>query len=226
MFLESINDIPDCHQNPISKAVPVNIANYGDIGFFKSHNAKPVVQNHGQVIEHEAYIYIMRHPLDVFLSYLNFMRADVGGEATSKASHVPITNVESTIRNGDVKLYLDAFILFGTIQPTFLAAGSWFNNVENWIDFASRTKKPIAIIKYEDMLAGDSHAYSALADVLQTTADDIKDNVLTANKKTEQDGKFFWKKKSGNYKEMLSPELIAHFDKYHGDRTRKLGYEI
>ncbi len=50
--------------------------------------------------------------------------------------------------------------------------------------------------------------------------------MISAGENTKINGKFFWKQKAGNYREMLPENLIKKFDRYHGERVRALGYEI
>lgn len=224
--LSDLSCIPDCHQGPVLDATAVAVPKFGPAGFYKAHLASPLINSGGSQIDNAAFICIIRHPLDVFLSYLNFLRKEVGGTKTASMTHIPVESAVQTIESGEVDLYLSAFILYGTLQPTFQAAGSWFRNVESWQAAAKAGQKPVFIIKYEDLLAGSEGAYADLADFLGFQSSDISDAVIRANAKTSQDGKFFWKKTAGHYKEMLPEDLIQKFDRFHGDRVRKIGYEI
>lgn len=217
-------DIPDMHEGPIHKAPTAIVQGSRTVRFYKSHRLSPLETTGGQAIDHFGFIYIVRHPLDVFLSYLNYLRVD--SERLHVRAHVPYVSVGDLIKSGDIELFLDCFILYGTVQPDFVAPGSWFDNVRHWQTDVATPERPVIILKYEDMVRNAAGTYDALAAFLGVDADRIDTAVKKANQKTRIDGKFFWKQQPGLYKEMLPPALIRKFEKFHGETVRSLGYEL
>lgn len=230
LYFNEISSIPDLHQKAIADAKIAKLGTGEKVKFYKSHTATIVQNNNGREINHSAIIYIYRHPLDVFLSYVNFLRKEVGGNQGPILKNINFTSVEDAIANGDIELFLDAFILYGTVQPSFLAANSWFQNVENWTSGPSVKQRgkevPVVAIRYEDMMSQGVDALEAVRGLLGASRDEMEKAMGAAGENTRINGKFFWKQKAGNYKEMLPERLVRKFDRYHGDRVRALGYEI
>src|SRR5262245_23694951 len=52
--------------------------------FYKSHHKTLVKEHRGQPIRTDKVVYIYRHPLDVFLSYLNFASKNVNSKVGEK----------------------------------------------------------------------------------------------------------------------------------------------
>ncbi len=227
---KDLKSIPDMHQRVIADARSTRIGNRMAVKFYKSHCGEIVSQNGGQKINHHGIIYITRHPLDVFLSYLNFLRADVGGPAGARNYFLPVESVEDVVANGSIEVFLDAFILYGTLQPSFAAPKSWFENMEYWtardvVEQGGR-QVPIACLKYEDMVFNGVEAMQPLCDMLGQSKQQVREALSAAGEKTKVNGKFFWKQKPGLYRDVLPDDLIARFRKHHGDRVAALGYEI
>ncbi|WP_421852688.1 sulfotransferase domain-containing protein [Oricola sp.] len=230
LFFEKITSIPDLHQSTITDAENCRIRDGQKVKFYKSHTASIVNVNHRKEIDHVAIIYIYRHPLDVFLSYVNFLRREVGGKNEAILGNIGFTSVEETIANGDIELFLDAFILYGTVQPSFVAASNWFQNVENWTSSPTVKQRGrdvrIVALKYEDILSQGVDALEEVRSLLGVGREEMERAMISAGENTKINGKFFWKQKAGNYREMLPENLIKKFDRYHGERVRALGYEI
>ncbi len=221
-------DIPDMHQGPIFDARPIQLGAGGQaVRFYKSHRCEIVARNALQKINHRGIIYIKRHPLDVFLSYLNYLRDGVNG--TAGLYLLPVKSVEEVIANGSLEIFLDCFILFGTLV-NWGNFGNWFEHMAYWtgrdvVEQGGR-EVPVACLKYEDMVANGVEAMQPLCDMLGQSKQQLEQALLAANEKTRVDGKLFWKQRPGLYKEVLPESLIAKFRKYHGDRVAALGYEI
>lgn len=230
LYFNEISCIPDLHQTAITDAKIAKLDTGVKVKFYKSHTARIVENNNGREVNHSAIIYIYRHPLDVFLSYVNFLRKEVGGGQGPILENINFTSVEDAISNGDIELFLDAFILYGTVQPSFHAANSWFRNVENWTRSPSVKQRgndvPVVAVRYEDILSKGVDALEAVRALLGVSREEMENAMDAAGENTRLNGKFFWKQKADNYKEMLPEHLVRKFDRYHGDRVRALGYEI
>ena len=74
---------------------------------------------YGRAFANDLVLYIVRHPLDVFLSQLNYVSANVTANPNIM---LPCNSVEDVIARGDLDLYFGAFSVFGTLQPGFADA--------------------------------------------------------------------------------------------------------
>jgi hypothetical protein len=229
LFFDDINACRDVHRHTIHDAPVACLPDGRRIRVYKSHSATLIRKHARQDLEHEAIVYIKRHPLDVFLSYLNFMRTEVNRAPQVKRVFKPFDSVESLVKNGEIGAFLEAFILFGTIEPRFVAAGNWFENVANWNHRyvgPEDARIPVITIRYEDMVERQDRALEPLRDFLGLSHDAVAEAMSRAADKTKKDGKFFWKQTPGLYKQMLTKKQIKRFREYHGALVHQLGYEI
>lgn len=228
-FDGSIAACPDIHRQDIHEAPVATLPDGTLVRFYKSHAPTIVQRSRQKPVDHAAVIYIRRHPLDVFLSYLNFMRSDVNKAPPLKRLFKPFASVEQLVENGEIASFLEAFILFGTIDPQFAASGSWFENVANWNApsiVVGNTEIPVVHLRYEDMVANGADALEPVRALMGISRVDMETALTKAAEKTKRDGKFFWKQTPGLYKDMLPAKLIRRFADYHGERVRALGYDI
>jgi len=208
----SAKAIPDLHERPLSDA-----KEFQGFRFFKHHGRKNVTKWRGQDIHATHIIHIRRNPLDVFASYLNFISANV----TNTAS-IPFDSVESILGTDLFDLYFSSFIITGHIAPEFsIDTGDYFSHNKYWMNF---NNKPIAHIRYEDLLSDPIKTLGFLKEWLKIGDLDLEIMLARANKDTQKNGKFFWKQKAKNYLDYLSREQIDLFLKYRGEECRALGY--
>ncbi|MCL4218596.1 MAG: sulfotransferase domain-containing protein [Candidatus Hydrogenedentes bacterium] len=205
--------IPDLHEARLSEA-----REFRGFRFFKHHGGRDVQKWQGQDVQATHIIHIRRNPLDVFMSYLNFISANV----TNTAS-IPFESVESIAGTDLLDLYFSAFLVAGHIAPTFsVETGDYFSHNHYWMNF---DQKPIARIRYEDLLNDPINTLSFLKTWLKLTDDDLDKMLQRAGVGTRKDGKFYWRQEEKNYFNFLSEEQVATFVKYRGDQCRALGYE-
>jgi hypothetical protein len=205
--------LPDIHQGEVIGTH--SIANHSDaINIYKSHTnyeikAKPAGENINLVV--------IRNPLDVFLSYLNFISDNVTGDSVIK-----FKDVKDAEETGVLDVYFSCFLVFGHLQPGFYnKTNSYFQHCNYWLKRSEEDNNTF-ILRYEDMLLGNfSSLYEALslAGIEQSSIEKTIKG-FAANK----DGKFYWKMSSYNFSEYLSKDQISLFTKVHNETLSKLGY--
>lgn len=212
--------IPDIYKDPLFK----NSCRIGcdDTFFYKSHSRKEIKKWSDVKFENDGIVYIMRHPLDVFLSHLNFVSDNV-----SRDPYILIhcDSVEGVVSREELDLYFGAFIVYGTVQPYFLDAGSWFKNVEFWTNLAAVDSR-VVVVKYEDLHSDPVQALLPVSRVIGVPHAQLCGGFERAQAKTQIDGRFFWKQKTENYRDMLPPQMIERFRRYHGKTVEAYGYRL
>ena len=211
--------VPDMHYG----AVPANalVHNGREYFFYKSHHKQLVTEHRGQPLRTDKVIYIYRHPLDVFVSYLNFASKNVN----SKMGELLQFEIESVdkLTPDQLSSLFSVYTVYGTITPQNRVYGGYFEHVA--AAFALRKSGfPIHIVRYEDLLnnfvaeAGKMFAFLGIDDL------DLSAIHSEADRRTAQDGKFFWRRKSGTYNDYLSREQINSYYKMFGSKLADLGY--
>lgn len=211
--------IPDMYHGKIVEH-PI-IRNRKRYFFYKSHHKDLVTEHLGQAVKNDKVIYIYRHPLDVFVSYLNFASSTVN-PGLSERFQFQFEKVEDLTAE-QLDTLFEQFIFFGTLQPESVAFGSYFEHVAGAFELRKRGF-PIHIMRYEDLkrdfvtTAGEMFAFIGLGDV------DIEATYVEADKRTAENGKFFWKRQVENYRNYLSEAQIEKFNRIYRDRLVELGY--
>ena len=197
------------------------IANNGaDLNFLKTHNLNDAAFG-VRLIDPaltRAAVYIIRHPLDVAISYARHY-----GQTPSKACQSITRSDNTTVADANnVKQYL----------------GTWSDHVRGW----TQTRQfKVHTMRYEDMQADPRSSFSALLDFLGIPNDDpdrldraVRFSSFDEVAKQETEGgfiersssndRFFHSGTSGQWRGVLSDEDIAHVEKTQGKMMRKFGY--
>lgn len=211
--------IPDIYRGSIWKH-PIKVGKH-DVIFYKSHSKDEVTEAHGRKFKNTQVIYIVRHPLDVFLSQLNYISDNVMGEA---GVVLPCKSVDDIIRRGDIELYFGAFCTFGTLQPRFGDAGSWVENTQSWAARQQSEPERILFLRYEDISKNGIDALKDIATRIDVPENTIARGFEAAQNNTKLNGKFYWKQKVRNYRDLLPPELIDRFRSLFDKPLINLGY--
>ena len=211
--------IPDIYNSNIWEN-PVTVGNR-DVVFYKSHSRKEMTEAYGRQFKNTQIIYIVRHPLDVFLSQLNYISDNVMGEA---GAVLPCKSVDDVISRGDIDLYFGAFCTFGTLQPRFEDAGSWVENTQYWITRQRSEPERILILRYEDISEYGIDALKDVATRIDTPENNIARGFEAAQNNTRLNGKFFWKQKVRNYRDLLRPEIVVRFRSLFDKQLADVGY--
>ena len=206
--------IPDLHNQPLSDA-----EEYRGFRFFKHHGGQNFKVWNGQKLETTHVIHIRRNPLDVFVSYLNFISDNVTGTAPIK-----FASVDDIAGTDLFNLYFSTFITTGHVAIDFAyITGSYFENNTFWM---TQKEVPVILLKYEDLLSNALQNLAPLRDLLQIDDESIETALRQAEIATRPDGKCFWKQREKNYAQYLTQEQIDLFVKYRGDESLSLGYSF
>jgi hypothetical protein len=189
--------------------------------FFKSHAATEPGRNAGRDFRSAHVLYLMRHPLDVFLSFLNWASGNV---AAIPHLAIPCDSVEGVIARGELDLYFGAFCLYGTLQPQFADAGSWFRNTAFWLDRAAAEPDRVSLVRYKDMLDRGAEVLEPFARQVGLPLPALHRGFAAAAADTARDGRFFWRQEAGLYRRLLPPAMIARFAALHGASLARAGY--
>ena len=189
--------------------------------FYKSHHKSLVTEHRGQEIKTDKVVYIYRHPLDVFLSYLNFASKNVNSKVGQRLPF-QIESVEK-LTEEQLDALFSVFMTYGTITPQNRAYGGYFEHVEN--AFALRKRGvDVHIMRYEDLLNEFGPTADAMFKFLGMPNVDVEAVFGEADKRTAQDGRFFWKRQSKTHEQFLSREQIDTFNKTFHDKLVAIGY--
>lgn len=172
--------------------------------FYKSHSHCEI--NVGE--PNDLIIYVLRNPLDVFCSQLNYVLLDLSKQG--EALNLVCADVDDAHAKSLIKHFFGAFMVFGTLMPTFGVAGGWGKHVSYWIN-RSFVDSRIVVLRYEDLLS-DFHKFTdRITDRLGFNHQKVEEALCSANERCNDGGKFYWKKSSSNYLNYLSDELINEY---------------
>lgn len=194
---------------------------YRDWYFYKSHHRRPLTEHMGQSFFTDKIIHIRRHPLDVFMSYLNFVSGNVSPNA-GKSLPVQFERVED-LTPAEFETLYGIFLGHGTLFPQNHAFGTVFSHAASFRALRDQGRD-VLCLRYED-LADDFDAQArAVSDFLGLRNIDIGAVFAETDSRTRQNGKFFWKRRKENFRDYLSAAQIARFTARHGAEMRAMGY--
>lgn len=165
-------------------------------------------------------IHVRRHPLDVFCSYLNYVSDNVRGRAP-----LPFASVEA-IRGTDLMdVYLDAFILHGQIDDLHFArmTHGYYDHNRFWLAEAE-TKGRVTCLRYEDLHGDLGGALDTLAAALDLDRGALAAAAERTEALTATDGRFFWRRRAGTFRSVLTADQIDRFLTWRGAEVAALGY--
>jgi len=189
--------------------------------FYKSHRKEVLTEHEGQVFATDQIVYIYRHPLDVFVSYLNFVSGNVGSKA-GESLPVQFERVED-LSTDELEALFAIFVKHATLFPKNLAFGDVFGHVRRFRNLQA-SGMPVHILRYEDLSDNFEHQVQGICDFLELRGVNIDRVFRVADRRTRQNGKFFWKRQKDNYRNYLSEDQIARFYAEHADSMADLGY--
>ncbi|MFD1194598.1 sulfotransferase domain-containing protein [Seohaeicola saemankumensis] len=192
--------------------------------FYKSHNMEPFVVEDGQVIRPDRILYIYRHPLDVFTSYLNYLSGNVTA-LSQKVFGFGFDRVDDLTADQMEHLF-QRFLIHGTFDPRAgNPFGSLFDSIENYRTLQARGQ-PVHLLRYEDLSDDFDSTVQGISAFLDLPLDPgALDRIrATSERLTGTDGRFFWKRKVGTHCSYLSAAQIDRFWDRHHDRMQALGY--
>lgn len=192
--------------------------------FYKSHNMDPCVVQDGQVIHPDRILYIYRHPLDVFISYLNYLSGNVTA-LSGKVFGFDFDRVDDLTPDQMEQLFR-RFLVHGTFDPR---AANPFGNLFDSIDRFTALRaqgQPVHVLRYEDLSDDFNATVQGICAFLDLPlAPGAIDRIRrSADRLTSGDGRFFWKRKVGTHASYLTADQIGRFWDRHHNRMKALGY--
>ncbi len=190
--------------------------------FYKSHRKDVLEEHQGEAFKTDRILYIYRHPLDVFMSYLNFVSKNVSPKA-GESLPVQVSSVEE-LTPEELETLFAIFVEHGTLFPRNVAFGSLFEHVAN---FRARAEKngDTLIMRYEDLYDDFEGVVQGMCDFLGLEDVNIAKAYRVADRRTKQNGKFFWKRQKENFRNYLSDEQVTRFVTKWADEMQALGYD-
>jgi hypothetical protein len=195
------------------------VSNHADMNFVKTHNQNAPAMGFTLIPPRytKLAVYIVRHPLDVVLSYARHYGQTV--QETIQAISRVDNATSADMKN--VEQYL----------------GKWSDHVDSW----TRTRKfPVLTMRYEDMKADPHKSFAELVRFLGMDVDEDRldravrfssfDELRAQEDKSgfversEKAEKFFHSGTSGQWRDVLGEEDIAFFRKEHGHVMKRFDY--
>lgn len=179
-------------------------ATNGSVLFLKTHWREP-----SDAIRSVGGVYLYRHPLDTFLSALNYMFINRNSVPAFAAyfGDEPLP-VEELARKGALQSFLDRFVQDLGMMPMRETSGSWVDNVNSWMVRAEQDD--ILVLNYDNLisdLAGSMRGILARAGI-DVHSEKLERGLASTRVATKQNGKFFWRASPDAKREFFSPEQI------------------
>lgn len=190
--------------------------------FYKSHHKDLLTRHMEEDIVTDKVIYIYRHPLDVFMSYLNFVSENVS-PAAGKSLGISFAKVEDLTPEQMEELFA-LFLQHATLFPRNRLFGSVFESIESFKKLAEERPGDVLILRYEDLMDDFDNSIKRISDHLGFEKVDTDKVYEIADKRTKQNGKFFWKRQKENFRNYLSDEQVDRFLARHADKMKDIGY--
>lgn len=188
------------------------------------------------------FVYIMRNPLDVLLSYINFTRLQYEKRRDSveyqRALFIDLLGFPQVIPydewlrhrledipRGRLDHALKRFTELGTAIPGVkMTGGSWLQHCFSWLDAARAL--PCVVLRYEDLLKGPEH-FLPLRRMFEFSDAQIRSAVADVSRRHHERPHqhiFFNKMGSYYYKEFFSRAAIHAFVSRFERELDRLGY--
>jgi hypothetical protein len=165
---------------------------YGPVKFVKTHWGSPDVMDTASSL---GAAYFLRHPIDVFLSGLNYIYFNAERIPVFREYFLEKTprSVDEIAERGELSHYLGNFIANSGFWPFQFSSKTWVESVRNWS--AAATRQNITIYAYSKMVAQKAET---LFDVTQKagidlTTSQVNQGVIGSTEATQPDGKFYWR---------------------------------
>ena len=172
-------------------------------------------------VDTRAAITITRHPFDILLSSLNYALVKGKEELFIDGVARP---VEEIIESGELDHYIDDFAKSDGFPWFAGPSGEFSTYQQKWRE--GMQGKPYLELVYEDMFADPETASKQIAEFLFTDPStiDVGKVLKTSDEKTKANGKFFWKRRSYNFVELVPEAQIRHFEDVCGYQLEAAGY--
>ena len=189
--------------------------------FYKCHNKQVLTEHQDQSFVTDRIVYIYRHPLDVFVSYLNFVSKNVSPQAGLQLG-ISFDRVED-LTAAQMERLFSLYTAHGTLFPQNRLFGSLLESVNNFRELRERGGQ-VHILRYEDLVDNFHQEAERIAAFVGFTDIDTQKVYEMADKGTAQNGKFFWKRQKENYRNYLTQDQIDRFWLVYEEQLVPMGY--
>jgi hypothetical protein len=210
-------DIPDFHQRhgDTEAFIKPVVCENQKFGFYKSH--VPNVK----VLNPDVIIVIYRHPLDVFLSCLNYFYINNWGAHFVDGKCKKVEQLKESGQLGDYfKVYFDE-----VGEKYFEGLLGRFSNYFAYLDYVSGLDN-VKMLKYEDLYDGRKSFFDAFfSDLLGVDIQSDESLFDKVDEKTKGSGdSFYWKSTKRNYENFLTDDEINNFENKYSSYLKKYGF--
>ena len=222
----NFNKFSEIVKNWINVQEFINLKN--EFTYLKTHNAMCTINNYPFTNSKNTigFIYLVRDPRDVVLSYSKFLNKSITHTFDIMKSNSISPAPNNTSKNA----------------PDEVMMGSWAQNYTSWRDYNSVKK---IIVKYEDLILNPYETFFKIINYLNKlnglTIDEemIKISIDNTSFKNLQDlekrsgfkvveakksGIFFNKGKSGNWKTELDVKIVSQIEQAFKEEMKELNY--
>ncbi|GMQ47896.1 sulfotransferase domain-containing protein [Vibrio sp. 10N] len=220
-----INYLPiDIHEKGFSEKKNESICDFEGRDFFiyKSHILNNNMEKPNKII------HIYRHPLDVFLSALNYLyhQSDKFSEERKRQlflNGVP-KGVDKIVEDSQLDHYFEEYL--NTVGENFWPG--MLSEKSNYFEYnlSAIQLDNVISVKYEDLIQNPKQITLEVLNATFGTDDFTELNVNSVDSKTKNSGnkKFYWKSKAENFKSYLTEEQIKKFSRKYETQLKALGY--
>ncbi|WP_158512733.1 sulfotransferase domain-containing protein [Sphingobium sp. SYK-6] len=172
--------------------------------------------------------YIYRHPLDVFLSGLNYiyLQADNSRFREYFIEGIP-KSVKQIAHDGELGHYFDLFLREDGLQPFEAFSGKLSENLQSWAERHWSDPQRILIVNYGRLVSDTEEVIKQLlqsAEIDRPDAEIVK-AVEFARAVTKPDGAFYWRGEGGTFRKYLTAEQIDMYFNRYETTWRRFGIE-
>jgi len=172
-------------------------------------------------------IYLYRHPMDVFLSGMNYLYINSDKFISFRRYFIDQNpmSVEDISKAGQLDYYLDFFLKDDGFAPFTSFAGGWYQSMVAWHKASSGR---VQCINYERLIADTQGIVTDLLNRLSIEFDpaDIEVGISRALSHTRPDGKFYWKGRPNVYRDFLRQDQVDRYFAVYGPGLEKLGVQF
>lgn len=190
--------------------------------FYKSHHKQVLATDStGAAFRTDKILYIYRHPLDVFCSYLNFASNQVSPNA-GLALPFQYDSIDALDPDAFNALFT-IFLKFATLVPRNVRFGGVFEHFGNFQDLARETGQ-VHILKYEDLHDDFDGSLQSICGFLGLTGIDAEQVFAAADQRTRPNGRFFWQRRKDTFRNLLTDLQIQRFHDRWSAPLQEMGY--
>jgi hypothetical protein len=183
-------DFPEYdHRRPFPTNGVAFSGRHGPVVFLKTHWCEPV-----ETAPSIGAIYLVRHPIDVFLSGMNYLFLEHQKYEAFRVffGEDPPQPPEQLAETGKLDRYLDRFVAERGLWPFRFHSGTWVRNVRRW----TKAPKPTTVIvRYEDLVQDLSGTIRQVIERagIDVAAERFDRGIQQALAGTRPNGGFFWR---------------------------------